>query len=79
MGGTGELPRWSCGGRAHDTHQDPNGNVCEAYAGSDNTLFAECIRHLGVADRRGFCMSVSPGICPGALSSYIDVCEAMNS
>lgn len=66
---------------AHDTHQDPNGTVCLAFAGGDTSSaeFAECIRHLTVADRRGFCMALGPGqACPGAVESYVDACEAMN-
>ena len=65
----------------HDTHQDPNGTVCLAYAGGDlsNPAFAECIRHLTVADQRGFCMGLSAGqACPASVPSYVDACEAMN-
>jgi hypothetical protein len=65
---------------AHDTHQDPNGTVCQAFAGDPSTPeFIECIRHLGVADQRGYCMALGPGqACPSSVASYVDVCEAMN-
>jgi hypothetical protein len=67
---------------AHDTHQDPNGTVCSATAGcvgeacKGNTAFAECIRHLTVADQRGFCMGLGMGqSCPTAADTYQDACE----
>jgi len=66
---------------AHDTHQDPNGTVCLEYAGGEpaTTEFQECIRHLTVADQRGFCMSFqSASQCPGNDPTYVDACEAMN-
>lgn len=64
---------------SHETHQDPNGTVCDAFADGDETAFAECIRHLGVADQRGFCMGFgSQSSCPAADPNYIDACEAMN-
>jgi hypothetical protein len=45
-------PRWGDGG----THQDPDFAGCEAIAGArSGEVFLECVRHLGVADQRGFC------------------------
>jgi hypothetical protein len=73
---------------AHDTHQDPNGTVCMAYAATTSDAaasFAECIRHLTVANQRGFCMSLQAGqVCPtnpdpppmGA--GYISICDRKN-
>lgn len=71
---------------SHDTHQDPNGLVCTAFAGDQqNATFHECIRHLDVANQRGFCMSLEPGqVCPGDRdpppqgAGYRDVCDMMN-
>jgi hypothetical protein len=76
----GVLSYW--GSAAHDTHQDPNGTVCLEYADGEegSEEFAVCVRELSVADQRGFCIGLGPDqSCPDALSSYIDVCEAMNS
>jgi hypothetical protein len=64
---------------AHDTHQDPNGTVCLAFAGGDSASaeFAECIRHLTVADQRGYCMGLAAGqACPASVATYVDACEA---
>lgn len=65
---------------AHDTHQDPNGNVCLALAGdSTNEVFLECIQTLSVANKRGFCMSLQPGqICPEKSPSYQSACDLLN-
>lgn len=80
IGSTEISPPTNWNAIAHDTHQDPNGSVCLAASGSGNTPeFIECIRHLGVADRRGFCMALGTGVsCPGEEPGYIDACEAMN-
>jgi hypothetical protein len=81
IGVEGVVPPTNWNNVAHDTHQDPNGNVCLAYAG-DNTAseeFLECIQTLSVANRRGYCMALGPGqACPGADPSYVDACEAKN-
>ncbi len=66
---------------AHETHQDPNGTVCLAFSGGDETspLFEPCVRQLTVADQRGYCMGLEIGQgCPTAAPTYVDVCEAMN-
>ncbi len=80
IGNPAVVPQTNWNNAAHDTHQDPNGAVCLAFAGNVNTPeFAECIRHLGVADQRGYCMALQAGEqCPSAAPSYVDVCEAMN-
>lgn len=80
IGNASVVPATNWNAVAHETHQDPNGTVCLAFAGSANTPeFAECIRHLSVADQRGYCMALSVGqACPSAAPSYVDVCEAMN-
>ncbi len=74
------MPLTNWNNAAHDTHQDPNGTVCLGASGGANTSeFIECIQHLSVADRRGYCMALAPGAaCPGAAPGYIDACEAMN-
>ena len=66
---------------AHETHQDPNGTICLAYAAGDtqSTEFVECVRQLTVADQRGFCMGLQVGqACPTSVPTYVDVCDAMN-
>lgn len=80
IGQSNVVPATVWNNAAHDTHQDPNGTVCLASTGGVSTAeFAECIRHLTVADHRGFCMALGPGqVCPGAVESYVDACEAMN-
>lgn len=75
------VPRTNWAAADHDTHQDPGGKVCIALAGGDtgSAKFAECIRHLTVADQRGFCMQIAAGTgCPTAAPTYIDACEAKN-
>lgn len=75
------VPATNWSNAAHDTHQDPNGAVCLAASGGDvnSAAFAECIRHLSVADQRGYCMALGPGQgCPGEQPGYVDACEAMN-
>lgn len=91
IGATGAaavVPATNWNNIAHDTHQDPNGTVCTAYAATTSDpqgTFTECIRHLTVADQRGFCMSLQAGqVCPtdpdpppmGA--GYISICDRKN-
>lgn len=87
------VPTTVWGPASHDTHQDPNGTVCLALGGGDpqSATFLECIRHLTVANQRGFCMSLkidpltgSEQVCPtnpapppeGA--GYISICDRKN-
>ncbi len=75
------VPRTNWTPAAHDTHQDPGGNVCKALAGGDTSsaAFSECTRHLTVANQRGFCMQLPAGAgCPTVAPTYIDACEAKN-
>jgi hypothetical protein len=61
---------------AHDTHQDPNGTVCAGTFGAGTDEFNACIRHLTVANQRGFCMGLEPGeFCPTTAATYQDACE----
>jgi hypothetical protein len=87
IGSTAIVPTTNWNNVAHDTHQDPNGTVCLAFAGGNagSDTFKECIRHLTVANQRGYCMSLQPGqVCPtdprpipmGA--GYISACDRMN-
>jgi hypothetical protein len=80
--GSDEItPRTYWNATAHETHQDPNGTICLAYAAGDaeSPEFAECVQHLTVADERGFCLGLSDGQgCPADAVTYVDVCEAMN-
>lgn len=66
----------------HATHQDPGGFECEAFVvGMANAtdVQAACLRRLGVANQRGFCIG-GPGVagCPLAQPGYIDACEERN-
>ncbi len=87
IGNPNVVPRTNWNNVAHDTHQDPNGTVCLAYAGGDpaSDEFTTCIQGLSVASQRGFCMSLGPGqVCPSdrdpppAGAGYRDVCDLMN-
>jgi hypothetical protein len=70
------TPRTNWNGVAHDTHQDPNGSVCAQTFGAGTDEFNECIRHLTVANQRGYCMDLGPGQgCPTADMAYQDICE----
>lgn len=79
-----ELSDWAAG--RHATHQDPGGVACQAFVddlddaqlegSSREAVLAACIRQLGVADQRGFCLGVS--LCPLAQPSYRDACEQLN-
>jgi len=63
---------------AHETHQDPNGTVCSSKFPDSPDEFEECVRHLGVANRRGYCMNLDGAECPDRAADYVDACEAMN-
>jgi hypothetical protein len=68
---------WS--GGSHDTHQDPGGEGCEEFSAGDKTIYDACVDQLSVADQRGFCMSLAPGVlCPTEAETYIDACEMLN-
>lgn len=65
----------------HATHQDPNGTGCLALAGGDpaSEVFESCVRELGVANQRGFCLALGAGqACADAQPSYVDACEQLN-
>jgi hypothetical protein len=76
----------------HATHQDPEGNSCKTFVTGvpDDVLDAKgitadelqraCLRRLGVADARGFCLGKSPTVsaCPLDDPSYRDACEQRN-
>lgn len=82
IGDQSVVPQTNWNTVAHDTHQDPNGTVCLAYAGdSNNETFLECIRTLSVANRRGYCMALGVGqACPGDPSfGYQSACDEMNN
>lgn len=84
-----DATSWSAGELA--TPQDPGGHECEAFATgvSDeqldglgitaNEVRLACLRRLGVANQRGFCIG-GPGVagCPLAQPSYRDACEQQN-
>lgn len=75
----GVLSQWRP--QDHATHQDPNGTSCLALAAGDpaSDVFEGCVRNLGVANQRGYCMSLGAGqACPHAQPDYIDACEALN-
>jgi hypothetical protein len=88
IGASGVVPATNWNNVAHETHQDPNGSVCLGLNGNDphSDGFAECIRHLTVANQRGFCMSLQAmQVCPtdprpvamgGA--GYISACDRKN-
>jgi hypothetical protein len=80
IGNPDVVPTTAWNNASHDTHQDPSGTVCLAASGGEfDDAFTECIRHLGVADQRGFCMFLSAGEqCGAAAPSYVDACEAKN-
>ena len=65
----------------HRTHQDPNGEGCALFVGSNDTTtnpdFLGCVEQLTVANQRGFCLALGPGAaCPGA--DMLDACEQIN-
>lgn len=75
----GDKTDWNAA--THDTHQDPNGVACTAFASGDQTsdTFLACIAELSVADQRGVCMALSPGQqCPAAQPTYVNACELLN-
>jgi hypothetical protein len=63
----------------HATHQDPGGVGCSTFADSPSDAWEDCVRQLGVADQRGFCMALTAGqVCPAAAPGYLDACEQIN-
>jgi hypothetical protein len=69
------------GGGTHDTHQDPGGKQCTAFAaGAGSAALDACYTALGVADQRGFCLGISPQVvaCPLKQQAYLDACEQLN-
>lgn len=71
------VTSWAPG--EHATHQDPGGVSCSELAGGNlsGEVFRDCVRNLHVADRRGYCMALTPGqICP--LVGSADACELLN-
>ena len=87
--GGADATNWSAA--EHASHQDPGFHGCDAFvAGLSNgeleaagvtadEVRLACVRRLGVADQRGFCIG-GPGIvgCPLAQPGYRDVCEQRN-
>lgn len=72
-GGRGWVPT------ANSTHQDPDFVGCELIAGDRSSpRFRECVRQLGTANQRGYCMGLQAGQCPTDAADYVDACEAMN-
>lgn len=74
------LTDWSAG--AHATQQDPGGSMCESFVAgilADDAVLQACLRRLGVANQRGFCIG-GPGVtgCPLAQPSFRDACEQLN-
>lgn len=65
---------------ADSTHQDPDFVGCELIAGDRSSpRFRDCVRQLGTANQRGYCMRLEPGqSCPTDEADYVDACEAMN-
>lgn len=64
-----------------ETHQDPGGLGCEAYANGSRTsdAFIDCVVNLSVADQRGFCSVLPAGeVCPLASPDYKDPCQRIN-
>ncbi len=63
----------------HATHQDPGADACAELAGSrEGEAFESCVRELGVADQRGFCLAAPADGCPLAAPGYFDACEQIN-
>jgi hypothetical protein len=80
-----ELSDW--GVDAHATHQDPGlTSGCESLVNGlppeiePDDFRAACQRRLRVANERGLCLGVGPGVqaCPFADPAYIDACEQLN-
>ena len=84
-----ETTRWTTDD--HATLQDPGGSGCaefvaglsdaeldDAAAERDEVMDA-CLRRLGVANLRGFCLGgAGVNFCPLAQPSYRDACEQLN-
>lgn len=64
----------------HDTHQDPGGGGCRAFAQGDALAEQDCFMQLSVADQRGVCLGLSPDVqgCPLTDPAYVDACEQLN-
>ncbi|MFV8749058.1 hypothetical protein ACNOYE_00745 [Nannocystaceae bacterium ST9] len=85
-----DATRWASS--EHATHQDPGGRGCARFVAGvpPEVLYAEgldadeleraCLRRLGVADSRGFCLGKSPAAstCPLEDPSYRDACEQLD-
>jgi len=64
---------------SHETHQDPGRQACMDLAGGGSVELEDCYRQLSVADQRGYCMSLAPGVlCPTAEPSYRSACDQLN-
>jgi hypothetical protein len=89
--GLGGLDATSWSAAEHATQQDPGLPGCEEFVGDltndeldaagvtvDEVRLA-CLRRLGVANQRGFCIG-GPGVagCPLVQPSYRDACEQRN-
>jgi hypothetical protein len=84
-----DLTTWAPG--VHATHQDAGGLECQAFVvaltdaelaaagGSAEDVLQACLRRLGVANQRGYCIG-GPGVvgCPLAQPTYRDACEQLN-
>jgi hypothetical protein len=73
--GLGGIDASNWASTSHATHQDPNGDGCQAFA-SDNLQLLACFERLTVANRRGFCTEATS--CPYAGPDYVDACEQLN-
>jgi hypothetical protein len=89
--GLGGLEATSWSTAEHSTLQDPGGLGCEdfvadlsdalldSFAVDRNEVMRACLRRLGVADQRGFCLGgAGVNYCPLAQPSYRDACEQRN-
>jgi hypothetical protein len=64
----------------HETHQDPGGHGCRAFAQGNAAAEQDCFTQLSVADQRGMCLTLSAKVqaCPLTDPGYIDPCERLN-
>jgi hypothetical protein len=89
--GLGGLEATTWSSSEHLTLQDPGGHACEAFVGGltdplleqfaveRDAVMRACLRRLGVANQRGFCMGgAGVNFCPLAQPSYRDACEQLN-
>lgn len=76
----GQKPNWSPG--SHATMQAPGATTqCELFIGGNQDRLAPCYQSLSVANRRGFCLELVPGVvesCPLSATAYRDACEQLN-